>query len=267
MYKMKGRYQELCDQCKRPSCIHPTVCHNLDTSHQALLNIYKKVDAHPKIKKAYVGSGIRYDLLVKDFNTEGDEKGMNAYMQQLLDRHVSGRLKVAPEHTSDTDKTLKMMRKPSFKYFHSFKKQFDTINQKLGKKLQLIPYFISSHPESKLEDMANLAAETKDMGFHLEQVQDFTPTPMTVATVAYYSGYHPYTLEKVYTARKKLEKQEQHRFFFWYKGENASWIRSVLKNRPDLIKKLLARKVKVQESSSPKSFKTNKPKKNKFRRN
>lgn len=265
MYKMKGVYQDICDQCKRPSCIHPSVCHNLDTSHQPLLDIYKKVDAHPKIKNAYIGSGIRYDLLVKDFNKEGDEKVMNAYMRQLLDRHVSGRLKVAPEHTSD--ETLKMMRKPSFKYFHSFKKQFDTINQQIGKKLQLIPYFISSHPESKLEDMANLAAETKDMGFHLEQVQDFTPTPMTVATVAYYSGYHPYTLEKVYTARKKQEKLDQHRFFFWYKGENMAWIRRVLKNQPELVKKLLARKAKPQESGSSKSFKSNKPKKNRFRRN
>lgn len=265
MYKMKGVYQDICDQCKRPSCIHPSVCHNLDTSHQPLLDIYKKVDAHPKIKNAYIGSGIRYDLLVKDFNKEGDEKVMNAYMRQLLDRHVSGRLKVAPEHTSDA--TLKMMRKPSFKYFHSFKKQFDTINQQIGKKLQLIPYFISSHPESKLEDMANLAAETKDMGFHLEQVQDFTPTPMTVATVAYYSGYHPYTLEKVYTARKKQEKLDQHRFFFWYKGENMAWIKRVLKNQPELVKKLLARKAKPQESGSSKSFKSNKPKKNRFRRN
>ncbi|MBN1651380.1 MAG: YgiQ family radical SAM protein [Bacteroidales bacterium] len=245
MYKMKGKYQALCDQCKRPSCIHPSICHNLDTSHQALLNIYKKVDAHPGVKNAYVGSGIRYDLLVKDYNTEGDEGVMNKYMTQLLKRHVSGRLKVAPEHTSED--TLKMMRKPSFRYFHSFKQQFDKINQKLEKKIQLIPYFISSHPESKLEDMANLAAETKDMGFHLEQVQDFTPTPMTVATVAYYSGYHPYTLEKVYTARNKQEKLDQHRFFFWYKGENMAWIKGVLKNRPDLVKKLLARKTKAPE--------------------
>jgi len=253
MYKMKGKYQDLCDQCKRPSCIHPSVCHNLDTSHQPMIDIYKKVDAHDKIKNAYVGSGIRYDLLVKDFNKEGDEKVMNEYMRQLLDRHVSGRLKVAPEHTSDN--TLKMMRKPSFSYFHSFKKQFDKINQKLGKKIQLIPYFISSHPESKLDDMANLAAETKDMGFHLEQVQDFTPTPMTVATVAYYSGYHPYTLEKVYTARNKQEKLDQHRFFFWYKGENMAWIRRVLKDRPELVKKLLARKEKAKDVDVSKTVK------------
>ncbi|MBN2237403.1 MAG: DUF3362 domain-containing protein, partial [Bacteroidales bacterium] len=240
MFKMKGIYQNLCDQCKRPSCIHPTVCHNLDTSHQPMIDLYRKVDAHPKIKKAFVGSGIRYDLLVKEYNTQGDEKTMNEYMRQLLDRHVSGRLKVAPEHTSDD--TLKLMRKPSFKYFHLFKDQFDKINKALGTKMQLIPYFISSHPDSKLEDMANLAAETKEMGFQLEQVQDFTPTPMTVATVCYYSGYHPYTLEKVYTARNKQEKLEQHRFFFWYKSENTAWIKKVLKDKPDLLKKLLSRK-------------------------
>lgn len=264
MYKMKGKYQELCDQCKRPSCIHPSVCNNLDTSHQPLLNIYKKVDAHPKVKNAYVGSGIRYDLLVKDYNKEGDEKVMNEYMHQLLDRHVSGRLKVAPEHTSED--TLKLMRKPSFTYFHSFKKQFDKINQELGKRIQLIPYFISSHPDSKLEDMANLAAETKDMGFRLEQVQDFTPTPMTVATVCYYAGIHPYTLEKVYTARNKEEKLEQHRFFFWYKGENMAWIRRVLKDRPDLVKRLLSRKPKTKEEMAAKSAKPEFKQKSKRRR-
>ncbi len=253
MYKMKGKIQSLCDQCKRPSCIHPSVCTNLETSHQPLLDIYKKVDEHPKVKKAFVGSGIRYDLLVKEFNTDGDEKVMNEYMYQLLDKHVSGRLKVAPEHTSD--QTLKMMRKPSFKYFHLFKKQFDKINQQLGKKLQLIPYFISSHPDSHLEDMANLAAETKEMGFHLEQVQDFTPTPMTVATEAYYSGYHPYTLEKIYTAREKQEKLDQHRFFFWYKSENIPWIKRVLKNSPEIIQKLLAKKNKeyTGNGSKPKT--------------
>jgi radical SAM superfamily enzyme YgiQ (UPF0313 family) len=148
-----------------------------------------------------------------------------------------------------------MMRKPSFKYFHLFKKQFDKINQQLGKKLQLIPYFISSHPDSHLEDMANLAAETKEMGFHLEQVQDFTPTPMTVATEAYYSGYHPYTLEKIYTAREKQEKLDQHRFFFWYKSENIPWIKRVLKNSPEIIQKLLAKKNKeyTGNGSKPKT--------------
>jgi len=237
MYRMQGVDLSVCEKCIRPSCIDPNVCYNLDTSHKDLLDIYRSVDHHPDIKKAFIGSGIRYDMLVKECNPNGDEKQMNAYLEQLMNRHVSGRLKVAPEHTSDD--TLKVMRKPSFKYFKSFTKQFNKINEKLGLKLQLIPYFISSHPNSKATDMANLAAETKDMGFKLEQVQDFTPTPMTVATVIYYSGYHPYTLKKVYTAKSKQEKLEQHRFFFWYKSENYQWIKKVLKDKPELLLKLL----------------------------
>lgn len=242
MYRMKGVDQSICAMCTRPSCIHPNVCKNLDTSHQPLLDIYRSVDGHPNIKKAFIGSGIRYDLLVKDRNKRGDEKEMDEYLEQVLTRHVSGRLKVAPEHTSDD--TLHIMRKPPFENFKKFTNNFNRINEKLKLNLQLIPYFISSHPGSKHKDMANLAVETKDMGFKLEQVQDFTPTPMTVATVIYYSGYHPYTLEKVYTAKSKIEKQEQHRFFFWYKPENFSWIRKVLTEQPVLMKKLLARKTK-----------------------
>lgn len=238
MYKMKGIVQEICDKCQSPSCIFPVVCSNLDTSHQAMIDIYKKVDAHPEIKKAFVSSGIRYDLLVKDYNKQMDKSG-DDYLEQVMSNHVSGRLKVAPEHTSD--KTLRQMRKPAFKFFHQFKNKFDRINEKLNLKLQLIPYFISSHPESQLEDMANMAAETRDMGFKLEQVQGFTPTPMTVSTVIYYSGYHPYTLKKMYTARTKSEREDQHRFFFWYKKENRKWIQNTLKKagRFDLLKKLI----------------------------
>ncbi len=237
MYKMKGKDLSICDDCKAPSCISPVVCKNLDTSHESLIQLYKKIDDHPDIKKAFIGSGIRYDLLVKDFNKNGDEKVMDSYLDQLLTRHVSGRLKVAPEHTSD--QTLKMMRKPSFKHFKKFTEKFNSINLKKSLKLQLIPYFISSHPNSTLEDMANLAVETKDMGFELEQVQDFTPTPMTVATVSYYSGFHPYTLKPVFVPKSKEEKKDQHKFFFWYKSENISWIKSKLKNNLDLLKALL----------------------------
>jgi radical SAM superfamily enzyme YgiQ (UPF0313 family) len=163
----------------------------------------------------------------------------DVYLEQVMEKHVSGRLKVAPEHTSD--RTLRLMRKPAFKFFRQFKTKFDNLNKKLGLKLQLIPYFISSHPNSSLEDMADMAAETKDMGFKLEQVQGFTPTPMTVATVIYYSGYHPYTLQKMYTARTKTEREGQHRFFFWYKNENRKWISDALKKvgRFDLLKKLM----------------------------
>lgn len=240
MYKMKGKVQAICDKCVSPSCISPSICNNLDTSHAALTDIYRSVDAHPNVKKAFVGSGIRYDMLVPEFNKHADPKDLQNYTEQLITRHVSGRLKVAPEHTSDN--VLKIMRKPSFKYFHSFKKMFDKINEKHDLKQQLIPYFISSHPACELEDMANLAAETKEMGFQLEQVQDFTPTPMTVATVIYYSGYHPYTLQPVYTPRAAEAKQDQHKFFFWYKKENHRWIKNVLTkaNRQDLVQRLLS---------------------------
>ncbi len=239
MYKMKGKIQSICDQCIAPSCISPVICHNLDTSHKPLTEIYQAVDKHPKVKKSFIGSGIRYDMLVPEFNKMADPKELEDYTEEVITKHVSGRLKVAPEHTSDA--VLKLMRKPSFKYFHKFKDKFDIINKRKKLNLQLIPYFISNHPACEAEDMANLAAETKDMGFQLEQVQGFTPTPMTVATVIYYSGYHPYTLKKTYTPKSKHEKDEQHRFFFWYKKENQAWIRNTLHklDRNDLLEKLL----------------------------
>ena len=191
-------------------------------------------------------------MLVPEFNKNADAKELEDYTEEVLTNHVSGRLKVAPEHTSDP--VLKLMRKPSFKYFHKFKETFDKINLKKKLNLQLIPYFISNHPESRLEDMANLAAETKDMGFKLEQVQGFTPTPMTVATVIYYSGYHPYTLQKAYVPKSKLEKDEQHRFFFWYKKENQNWIRNTLQKagRSDLVKKLLPSDLRVKPKAKNK---------------
>ncbi len=239
MYKMKGIEQGICDLCVRPSCIYPSVCFNLDTNHQPMTDIYKSVAGHPKVKKAFVSSGIRYDLLLAKNKKESQKRGLEDYLEQVVTQHVSGRLKVAPEHNSD--RTLKIMRKPSFKLFYQFKKMFDTINEKNGLSQFLVPYFISSHPGSELENMAELAAESKALGFKLEQVQDFTPTPMTVATVIYYSGYHPYTMEKIYTARTRKEKQNQNRFFFWYKKENRGWIYQKLIDmlRDDLVKKLL----------------------------
>lgn len=241
MYKMKGKDQSICDKCVSPSCIHPTVCYNLDTDHQPMIDIYKKASAHPKVKKAFVASGIRYDLLVPKNEEEAKANHLEEYTEQLVKHHVSGRLKVAPEHTSDD--VLKVMRKPSFKHFYEFKKRFEKWCKKAGLNQQLIPYFISSHPGSKVEDMANLACQTKDLGFKLEQVQDFTPTPMTVATVIYYSGYHPYTLKEMYTARTPEEKKKQSRFFFWYKKENRHWIQNTLNrlNRPDFAEKLLGK--------------------------
>ena len=251
MYKMKGKHQPICDNCKRPSCVFPSICSNLDTDHHPLTEIYKAVDNHPAVKKAFVSSGLRYDLFLNDDKEMTDKLGYDEYLRQLVTRHVSGRLKVAPEHTSD--RVLKAMRKPSFKLFHQLKKKFEQINAETGLKQQLIPYFISSHPESTLEDMAQLAADTKELGFKLEQVQDFTPTPMTVATVIYYSGFDPYTLKPVFTAKTKPEKQAQQTFFFWYKNENKSWIQNTLAKlqRDDLAIKLLKNAVKTTSWKKP----------------
>jgi uncharacterized radical SAM protein YgiQ len=240
MYGMKGKVLDLCKQCKRPSCIFPKVCKNLDTDHTAMLDIYNSVDKLPGMKKSFVGSGIRFDMLVNDAAPVHECESHKKYTKELIEKHVSGRLKVAPEHTSD--KVLEIMRKPSFSLFHKFHKQFNEINAKSGLKQQLIPYFISSHPGSHIEDMANLAVEAKNFDFKLEQVQDFTPTPMTVATVIYYSGYHPYTMEKVFTARNKEEKLNQRMFFFWYKPEYKQAIKNQLEKigRLDLIRSLLS---------------------------
>jgi len=238
MYGMKGKKMHICRQCRKPSCIFPKVCFNLDTNHSALLDIYRSVDKVPGIKKSFIGSGVRYDMLLSDAKDAAINESHTEYMKELVTNHVSGRLKVAPEHTSDD--VLNMMRKPSFEYFGEFKKQFERINREAGLNQQLIPYFISSHPGCHNEDMADLAIQTKKFDFKLEQVQDFTPTPMTLATEIYYSGYHPYTLEPIFTARGKEEKLEQRKFFFWYKGEYKNQIIRDLNKakRPDLLKKL-----------------------------
>lgn len=238
MYKMQGYDLEVCYKCKKPSCIYPLVCPNLNTNHQPMLDIFKEVDILPSIKKSFIGSGVRYDLLLHRSKDEKENKSHADYMQELIEKHVSGRLKVAPEHTSD--EVLKLMRKPSFQLFKEFKKHFDRINARAGLNQQLVPYFISSHPACQDENMAELACETKQMQFHLEQVQDFTPTPMTLATEIYYSGYHPYTLEPIYTAKTKEQKLSQRQFFFWYKAEARQQIMNALRRlkREDLIKKI-----------------------------
>lgn len=228
MYGMKGKDESLCRKCARPTCLQPSVCKNLNSDHHPLIEIYKAVDALPKVKKATIGSGIRYDLFLRDCSPEENRiMGYDEYFRQLVTRHVSGRLKVAPEHTSDM--VLKLMRKPSFDLFVRLKKEFDRINEMEHLNQQLIPYFISSHPDCYLEDMADLAVKTKQLGYRLEQVQDFTPTPMTLATEIYYSGYNPYTLEPVFVAKKKEEKLAQQRFFFWYKPENREWVKNTLR--------------------------------------
>ncbi len=219
MYGMHGRNMKACEACKRPSCLHPQVCPNLNTDHSALLDIYHAVDALPEVKKSFIGSGVRYDLLLHHSKDEKANESARRYTRELITRHVSGRLKVAPEHTSDA--VLRLMRKPSFQLFYDFKRIFDRINKEEGLRQQLIPYFISSHPGCRNQDMAQLADLTRKMGYKLEQVQDFTPTPMTTATEMYYTGYDPYTLEPVFTARTQKEKLAQRQYFFWYKQEGV----------------------------------------------
>lgn len=238
MYMMRGKKSELCSKCSRPSCIQPKVCPNLNINHQPLLNLYKKVDAMPEIKKSFIGSGVRYDLLLHKTGDKECDAATERYTEELISRHVSGRLKVAPEHTNDD--VLTLMRKPPFKQFHDFKRIFDKINTQKNLKQQIIPYFISSHPGSTLESMAELAAETKQLNFHLEQVQDFTPTPMTMATEMYYTGINPETGKNVYVARSMKDKEAQRCFFFWYKPEERKRLSQILRKagRYDLIKKL-----------------------------
>lgn len=240
MYGMAGNNHNACEQCKRPSCINPQICPNLNTDHSKLLDIYHAVDSLPEIKKSFIGSGVRYDLLLHKSKNEKINEAARQYTYELICKHVSGRLKVAPEHTSSN--VLKLMRKPSFQQFEEFKKIFDKINTDKNLNEQLIPYFISSHPGCHEEDMAELAVITKNLNFHLEQVQDFTPTPMTVSTETWYTGYDPYTLEPIYCAKTTTEKRAQRQFFFWYKPEEKRNIENELKRigRPDLIKRLYA---------------------------
>ena len=244
MYAMGGRDRSICAKCVRPSCLHPKPCPNLDNDHRPLLDVYHAVDALPGVKKSFIGSGVRYDLSMAPAKSQEIAEANRRYMRELITSHVSGRLKVAPEHTSD--RVLQCMRKPSFDQFRQFKRIFDRVNREEGLRQQLIPYFISSHPACREEDMAELAAITKDLDFRLEQVQDFTPTPMTVATEIYYTGFHPYTGEKVFTPRSEKEKLAQRQFFFWYKPEERGAIINELRRmkRPDLIQALFGNKSK-----------------------
>ena len=203
MYGMQGKDRSLCEQCARPSCLQPAICKNLNQDFGPIIDIYKSVDKLPYIKHAFVGSGIRYDLMSEP------------YARQLITRHVSGRLKVAPEHSSND--VLKIMRKPNWENYLRFRELFLRINKEAGLNQQLIPYFISSHPGCTKRDMQHLAEETKKMHYRPEQVQDFTPTPMTLSTTMFYTGINPYTREPIYVARTPEEKKQQNQYFFWYK--------------------------------------------------
>ncbi len=248
MYGMRGKNTEACRHCRRPSCLHPAPCPNLNTDHGPLTEIYREVDKMPEVKKAFVGSGVRYDLSMHHTGDPETDRNNRIYNEQLITRHVSGRLKVAPEHTSES--VLALMRKPSFDLYHRFASLFADVNRRAGLRQQLIPYFISSHPGCREVDMAQLAVETKELGLQLEQVQDFTPTPMTLSTEIYYSGINPYTGERVFTATTPEQKLAQRKYFFWYdRTYKPDIIRSLERlHRPDLVRKLYPSKGKRQTS-------------------
>lgn len=243
MYRMGGKNTDICRKCLRPSCLHPKPCRNLNTDHAPLLEVYHAVDALPEVKKSFIGSGVRYDLSMHHTGARKIDATNREYNIELIRDHVSGRLKVAPEHTED--RVLEVMRKPSFSQFYDFKKIFDKVNREYGLRQQLIPYFISSHPGCHETDMAELAIKTRNLDFHLEQVQDFTPTPMTVATEIYYTGYHPYTGEKIFTATRPEEKLAQRQYFFWYDKAYRRGIETSLRrlHRPDLLARLFVKRV------------------------
>ncbi len=243
MYRMGGKNTDICRKCLRPSCLHPKPCRNLNTDHAPLLEVYHAVDALPEVKKSFIGSGVRYDLSMHHTGDRKTDATNREYNIELIRDHVSGRLKVAPEHTED--RVLEVMRKPSFSQFYDFKKIFDKVNREYGLRQQLIPYFISSHPGCHETDMAELAIKTRNLDFHLEQVQDFTPTPMTVATEIYYTGYHPYTGEKIFTATRPEEKLAQRQYFFWYDKAYRRGIETSLRrlHRPDLLARLFVKRV------------------------
>lgn len=202
MYRMGGRNRDLCRQCRRPSCLHPKRCPNLDNDHRPLLDLYARIRAVKGIKKAFIGSGIRYDLF------DG-----SPYLETVLKHHTSGRLKVAPEHTEEN--VLRLMRKPPFAMFEALNADFRRFCKQEALPYQLIPYFISSHPGCTERDMRALAQKVLGkLHFTLEQVQDLTPTPMTLSSVMFYTGANPYTHEKVCVARSQEEKRRQKSYFF-----------------------------------------------------
>lgn len=249
MYRMGGKDLSICEKCLKPSCLHPSVCPNLNTDHRPLLDLYHAIDAVPGVKKSFVGSGVRYDLSMHHTGDEKIDRANRQYNEELITSHVSGRLKVAPEHTSDV--VLDLMRKPSFRLYHEFSRFFDRVNSTHELKQQLIPYFISSHPGCREVDMAELAAETKSLNLHLEQVQDFTPTPMTLSTEIYYTGFHPYTLKPVFTATSPDEKKSQRKYFFWYDPAYRADITASLHrlHRSDLLARLFPRQASYPTKS------------------
>lgn len=210
MYGMKGKNPALCDVCRRKSCLFPAPCPNMNRSHERVLKMYHKVMSVKGIRHAYIGSGIRYDLFL---NEEGFvDKTSYPYLKELILDHTSGRLKVAPEHTEDN--VLYYMGKPSFKLFCRLRKEFDKITSEAGLRTGIVPYFISSHPGCHMSDMQKLASNPALKGIYMDQVQDFTPTPMTTSSVMFYSGLDPRTMKPVFTEHNPDKKKMQKSFFF-----------------------------------------------------
>lgn len=210
MYGMHGKDPSRCAVCRRKSCLFPSPCSNMDRNHERVLALYRRVDAVKGIRHSYIGSGVRYDLFL-------DEKGFvdgsgKKYLRELMLRHTSGRLKVAPEHTED--KVLYYMAKPSFRLFERLRAEFDKINREEGTHTELVPYFISSHPGCTLQDMRKLASNKSLKGIWMEQVQDFMPTPMTTSSIMFCTGLDPRTMKEVFVERNPERKKEQKSLFF-----------------------------------------------------
>lgn len=210
MYGMQGKDPSLCAKCRRQSCLYPSVCPNMDRSHERVLKLYRMVDSVPGVRHSYIGSGVRYDLFL-DAKGYTDDYG-KSYLRELMLNHTSGRLKVAPEHTEDS--VLKYMAKPSFKVFERLRVEFDKINKENGTHTELVPYFISSHPGCTKADMLKLGANPCLKGIWMEQVQDFMPTPMTTSSVMFYSGLDPRNMQPVFVEKNPERKKAQKAVFF-----------------------------------------------------
>ena len=237
MYQMTGIDIAICMKCQRPSCIFPNICRNLNIDLSPLIELYREARETEGVKKVTIGSGIRYDLIIDRNNKPLSKKALE-YFEELVRFHVSGRLKVAPEHTSE--KILKLIRKPHFNMFIYLHNLFYSTCNKFGLRQQIVPYFISSLPGCTIDDMAELALQAKKLKLRLEQVQDFTPTPMTLASVMFYTGLNPYTMKEIYIPKTIEEKKLQQLFFFLHKEDKKQKLRTELKkrNRHDLIKLL-----------------------------
>ena len=221
--------------CTNKDCLYPSVCKNMIVDHRDYLEVLRAIRRIQGVKKVFIRSGIRYDYLMADPHRE-------TFIKELCENHVSGTLKVAPEHISDN--VLCRMRKPSAKVFLDFDKEYKETNRRLGKKQYLIPYLISSHPGSTLDDAVELAVFLKKYGFVPDQVQDFYPTPGTLATCIYYSEMDPFSMQKVYVPKDMEEKKMQRALIHFNKPENRKLVMKALKkvNRFDLIGLLLYNK-------------------------